>query len=59
MSDTSQYMITQEPYYHKIGQEVERYEAAYNVRMPVLLKGPTGCGKSRFVEYMAWKLQNH
>ena len=57
MSDTSQYMITQEPYYHKIGQEVERYEAAYNVRMPVLLKGPTGCGKSRFVEYMAWKLQ--
>jgi len=57
MSDTSQYMITQEPYYHKVGQEVERYEAAYNVRMPVLLKGPTGCGKSRFVEYMAWKLQ--
>ncbi|MDC3266113.1 CbbQ/NirQ/NorQ/GpvN family protein [Candidatus Thioglobus sp.] len=50
-------MITEEPYYHKVGQEVERYEAAYSARMPVLIKGPTGCGKSRFVEYMAWKLQ--
>lgn len=57
MIDSSQYMITDEPYYYKIGEEVERYEAAYSVRMPVLLKGPTGCGKSRFVEYMAWKLQ--
>ncbi|MCH9646266.1 MAG: CbbQ/NirQ/NorQ/GpvN family protein [Proteobacteria bacterium] len=57
MIDTSQYMITEEPYYHKVGQEVERYEAAYSARMPVLIKGPTGCGKSRFVEYMAWKLQ--
>jgi nitric oxide reductase NorQ protein len=36
--------------------EVELYEAAYGARMPVMLKGPTGCGKSRFVEYMAWKL---
>ena len=33
------------------------YQAAYDARMPVMLKGPTGCGKSRFVEYMAWKLQ--
>ena len=32
------------------------YEAAYAVRMPMMLKGPTGCGKTRFVEYMAWKL---
>ncbi len=36
--------------------EVELYEAAYSVRMPIMLKGPTGCGKTRFVEYMAWKL---
>jgi len=35
---------------------VELYEAAYGVRMPVMLKGPTGCGKSRFVEYMAFRL---
>lgn len=57
MIDISKYMITEEPYYHKVGQEVERYEAAYSARMPILIKGPTGCGKSRFVEYMAWKLQ--
>ncbi len=57
MTDHSQYLISQKPYYHKIGKEIERYEAAYSVRMPVMLKGPTGCGKSRFVEYMAWKLK--
>lgn len=32
------------------------FEAAYRSRLPVLLKGPTGCGKTRFVEYMAWRL---
>ena len=36
--------------------EVEIFEAAYRQRVPVLLKGPTGTGKTRFVEYMAWKL---
>jgi len=49
-------LIQEEPYYRSVADEVERYEAAYDVRMPVMLKGPTGCGKSRFVEYMAWKL---
>ncbi len=57
MSDKSeQYKIKQEPYYRPIGNEIELYEAAYQARMPMMLKGPTGCGKSRFVEYMAWKL---
>jgi len=56
-ADLSQYLVTQEPYYHPVLNEVELYEAAYSVRMPVMLKGPTGCGKSRFVEYMAWKLK--
>jgi len=51
------YLVTDEPYYRPVQDEVERYEAAYGVRMPVMLKGPTGCGKSRFVEYMAWKLK--
>ncbi len=55
--DPKQYIIKDEPYYEAIGKEVEYYEAAYNVRMPMMLKGPTGCGKSRFVEYMAWKLK--
>ena len=59
MSDTNinQYQVKDEPYYRSVGDEVEMYTAAYEVRMPVMLKGPTGCGKSRFVEYMAWKLQ--
>jgi nitric oxide reductase NorQ protein len=57
MTDTTQYMITQEPFYQITGQEVALYQSAYNRRLPVMVKGPTGCGKSRFVEYMAWKLQ--
>ena len=54
--DPQQYIIEDEPYYEPVADEVERYEAAYNVRMPMMLKGPTGCGKSRFVEHMAYKL---
>ncbi len=50
------FKITEQPYYRPVADEVELYEAAYSTRMPVMLKGPTGCGKSRFVEYMAWKL---
>ncbi len=50
------YIVTKEPYYCAVSDEVETFEAAYAARMPMMLKGPTGCGKSRFVEYMAWKL---
>jgi nitric oxide reductase NorQ protein len=57
VADISQYMVTTEPYYRSVSNEVELYEAAYGARMPVMLKGPTGCGKSRFVEHMAWKLK--
>jgi nitric oxide reductase NorQ protein len=52
----SQYLIPSEPYYRATGSEIELYDAAYAVRMPMMLKGPTGCGKTRFVEYMAWRL---
>ena len=45
-----------EPFYLPVGDEVSLFEAAYRERIPVLLKGPTGCGKTRFVEYMAWQL---
>jgi nitric oxide reductase NorQ protein len=51
-----QYTIDAEPYYRAVADEVTLFEAAYAVRMPMMLKGPTGCGKTRFVEYMAWKL---
>lgn len=49
--------LTPEPHYRQQGDEVALYEAAYAARLPVMVKGPTGCGKSRFVEYMAWKLR--
>ena len=52
----NQYRIEKEPYYLPVADEVELYEATYSVRMPMMLKGPTGCGKTRFVEHMAWKL---
>jgi len=54
---TSQYLITGEPYYLPVGKEVELFESAYRHQIPVLLKGPTGCGKTRFMQYMAWKLK--
>ena len=44
------------PYYLPLADELEVFEAAYEARLPVLLKGPTGCGKTRFVEYMTWRL---
>ena len=54
--DIEQYKIKTEPYYEAVGDEIALYNSAYDVRMPMMIKGPTGCGKSRFVEYMAWKL---
>jgi nitric oxide reductase NorQ protein len=55
-SGRDKYIVAKEPYYRPVADEIAKYEAAYDARMPVMLKGPTGCGKSRFVEYMAWKL---
>ncbi len=52
----SQYRISAEPYYRSVADEVELFQAAYSVRMPMMLKGPTGCGKTRFVEHMAYTL---
>ncbi len=52
----AQYRLTKEPYYEPQADEVALYEAAYENRLPVMLKGPTGCGKSRFVEHMAHRL---
>ncbi|MEJ7623433.1 MAG: CbbQ/NirQ/NorQ/GpvN family protein [Pyrinomonadaceae bacterium] len=50
------YKVVDEPYYLPVGSEIELFEAAYAARLPAMLKGPTGCGKTRFVEYMAWRL---
>ncbi len=51
-----EYVIEDEPYYLPLGDEVEIFQAAYHQRVPVLLKGPTGTGKTRFVEHMSWRL---
>jgi nitric oxide reductase NorQ protein len=51
------YRIASEPYYRHVGDEQALFEAAFALRMPLMLKGPTGCGKSRFVEHMAWRLR--
>ncbi|ANJ72937.1 AAA family ATPase [Ralstonia insidiosa] len=50
------YRIVEEPYYRSIGKERQLFEMANELRLPLMLKGPTGCGKSRFVEHMAWRL---
>jgi nitric oxide reductase NorQ protein len=51
------YQIREEPYYVRHGSEMAVFEAASSARLPVLLKGPTGCGKTRFVEHMAYRLR--
>ncbi len=50
------YRITREPYYLEIRNEAEIFETAFRSKLPVMLKGPTGCGKTRFVESMAYRL---
>lgn len=52
-----EYFISEEPYYQPVGEEIPVFEAAYAQGLPILLKGPTGCGKTRFMEHMAWKLK--
>jgi nitric oxide reductase NorQ protein len=46
----------QPPWYRPVGNECELFETAYHQGVPLLLKGPTGCGKSRLVEHMAARL---
>ncbi len=56
MSNREQFRVLDEPFYQPQRNEFALYEAAYSAKLPVMVKGPTGCGKSRFIEYMAWKL---
>lgn len=50
------FRVSSAPFYLPSGNEVTLFEAAWSSRIPVLLKGPTGCGKTRFVSYMAHRL---
>lgn len=54
--EIDQFRIPQEPFYAEVGGEVGLFTIAAQSRMPVLLKGPTGCGKTRFVQHMAYRL---
>jgi nitric oxide reductase NorQ protein len=54
--DLDRYRIRREPYYRAVGREIDLFTAAWTRRMPMMLKGPTGCGKTRFIEHMAWRL---
>ncbi|SFU18988.1 CbbQ/NirQ/NorQ/GpvN family protein [Mesorhizobium sp. YR577] len=51
------YFVTEQPYYAAVADEIGAFEAAFAERLPLMLKGPTGCGKTRFIEYMAWRLK--
>jgi len=55
--DPSAYYIQREPYYLSTDDEVRIFETACQAKLPVMLKGPTGCGKTRFVQHMAWRLK--
>ena len=54
--DSTDFMVTESPYYLETNNEVKLFEAAWSQKVPILLKGPTGCGKTRFVTHMAHKL---
>ncbi len=56
-TENTLYFCKEKPFYLETGIEVQLAETAYTFGLPLLLKGPTGCGKTRFMEYMAWKLK--
>ena len=56
VAEANSYRIARKPFYLSTGNELKQFEAACNARLPVMLKGPTGSGKTRFVEYMAYHL---
>ena len=52
-----QQLFNRQPFYRATGDEIKVFTCAYENHLPVLLKGPTGCGKTRFMEHMAWRLK--
>ena len=54
--DLDRYRIEREPFYAEVRGEIGLFSLAARSRMPVMLKGPTGCGKTRFVQHMAHRL---
>src|SRR5574343_327759 len=56
MDHSEQSRLSEAPFYAPQGDEVALFEHAWRQRLPLLIKGPTGCGKTRFVEHMAARL---
>jgi nitric oxide reductase NorQ protein len=56
LHDGLRYPGVEAPYYVSTGDEIAIFETCHACRLPLMLKGPTGCGKTRFVEHMAWRL---
>ena len=54
---SSSFIIDKEPYYLRTDNEVRVFESAYQAKLPLMIKGPTGCGKTRFIQHMAWRLK--
>jgi nitric oxide reductase NorQ protein len=54
--DGLRYPGPEAPFYVATGDEVAVFEQCHARGLPLMLKGPTGCGKTRFVEHMAWRL---
>ncbi len=52
-------MQLKEPFYKETGKEIEIFEQSYRNKIPFLIKGPTGTGKSRFVEFMSFRLKKN
>ncbi len=55
--EIERYLVDEKPYYRSVDNEIELFETAYANQIPLLLKGPTGCGKTRFMQHMSWRLQ--
>ena len=55
--DPANFTISEEPFYLSSDNEIQLFETAWQAKLPVMLKGPTGCGKTRFVQHMAWRLK--
>lgn len=51
-----EFCVNEEPFYQPLGNEIALFEQAYSSKLPVMLKGPTGCGKTRFLQHMAYRL---
>lgn len=57
MTDNNNFLIDTEPKFIQIDNETEIFNSAWENKVPLMLKGPTGSGKTRFIEHMAWKLK--